>query len=201
MFPVHVFDPFHVHHMRSALCPKNQKATDYECQRDRHRMKQVLLDGFDEQQTQNCGWQKRDQEIQHEAICILTGADVRHYMPQLDAIFPAYRQNRAKLNDDGKYLALVVIEVEQIADQNQVTSGRNRKKFRQTFDYAKDEPLEEKKPVHSRLSSRSRETASNRERTGMNHGVTREYRQWVSSREVTPRARLFIFSILSHQTG
>jgi hypothetical protein len=99
-------------------------------------------------------------------------------MAKLDAIFPAYRQNRAKLNDDGKYLALFVIEVEQVADQNQMTRGRNRKKFRQTFDYAKDESLEEKKPVHSRLSGRSEEVAGNRERTGMNHGVTRECGQW-----------------------
>src|SRR5687768_16409809 len=178
MFPVHVFDPFHVHHMLPALSPKNQKAADNECQRDRHGMKQVLLDGLDEQQTQNCGWQKRDEKIQHEAVCILAGANVHHHMTKLDAIFPAYRQNCAKLNDDGKYFALFVIEVEQIADQNQVARGRNRKKFRQPFDYAKDESLEEKKPVHSRLSGRSQVAVGNRERTGTNRSVTREYGQW-----------------------
>ncbi|ODT66216.1 MAG: hypothetical protein ABS69_18760 [Nitrosomonadales bacterium SCN 54-20] len=35
----------------------------------------------------------------------------------------------------------------------------------------------------------------------MNHGVTREYGQWISSREAAPGARLFVFLILSHQTG
>ena len=67
----------------------------------------------------------------------------------LDAIFPAYGQDRAELDDDGEYLALFVIEVEQITYQDEMTGRGDRQKFGQTLYNAENQGLEEQKPVHA----------------------------------------------------
>ena len=59
------------------------------------------------------------------------------------------------MNHDREYLALLVIEVEQVTRQDEVASGGDREKFGQPLDNAEDQRLEKQKPIHSQLSGPS----------------------------------------------
>src|SRR5574340_806740 len=148
MFPVHVFHPLDIHDVLSALRPKNQDSADDKCHCDGHWLKKILLDGLDEQQTQNRGGKKCNEKVQYKAVRILTRTDIRHDIPDFCTVFPAYRKDCTELDDDREYLAFFVIEIEQITYQDEVAGRGDRKKFGQTLHDAENQGLEEQKPVH-----------------------------------------------------
>ena len=56
------------------------------------------------------------------------------------AVFPAYRQDGTQLDDDFEYLSPVIIEVEQVACDDQVTGAGDGQKFGRAFDDAEQNP-------------------------------------------------------------
>jgi hypothetical protein len=53
-------------------------------------------------------------------------------------ILPTNREDGTGLNEDFEDMPFFIIEIEQMAHQNQVASGRNRQKLRQAFDDTED---------------------------------------------------------------
>ena len=64
------------------------------------------------------------------------------------AILPDNRQDGAGLDDDLEQLAALVVEIEQVAGEDQVAGRRDRQEFGQPFDDAENESLEEKNGIH-----------------------------------------------------
>ena len=54
-------------------------------------------------------------------------------------VFPDDGQNGAGLDDDFEQFAAIVVEIEEVAGQNEMAGGRDRQKFGQPFDDAEDE--------------------------------------------------------------
>jgi len=64
------------------------------------------------------------------------------------AVFPHHREDGAGLDHDLEELAAVVIEVEQVAGEDQVAGAGDRQEFGQAFDHAEDQRLEKQDDVH-----------------------------------------------------
>ena len=60
-----------------------------------------------------------------------------------------HRQHRAGLDHDLEDLALLVVEAEQVADQDQVAGAGDRQELGETFDDAQDERFEQERGFHS----------------------------------------------------
>src|ERR1035437_5744237 len=72
---------------------------------------------------------------------------------------PAHRQNGGKLNHDLEQLALLVVPVEQAADDDQVTGARDRQEFGQSLDDAEKHSLNRNYKIHvSALADRRAST-------------------------------------------
>ena len=61
----------------------------------------------------------------------------------LRAIFPAHRQDRRELDHDLEHLAALVVEVEQVAGQDQVAGAGDGQEFGKTFDDAENGGFEQ----------------------------------------------------------
>ena len=59
--------------------------------------------------------------------------DAEQQAGEPDSGFPDDRQHRAGLNHDFEYLAFLVVEAEQMADDDQMPRAGNRKKFGESF--------------------------------------------------------------------
>ena len=67
------------------------------------------------------------------------------------AVLPDDRENGAGLDDDFEQLAAFVVEIEQIAGENQVAGRGDRQEFGQPFDDAENQGFQEKNRVHAVL--------------------------------------------------
>jgi hypothetical protein len=67
-----------------------------------------------------------------------------------------YSQHHGKngpgLDDDLEQLAPVIVEVEQVAGQDQVSGAGDRQEFGQAFDHAEDQRLQKQDDVHELLN-------------------------------------------------
>jgi hypothetical protein len=64
------------------------------------------------------------------------------------AVFPHHGEDGAGLDDDLEQLAPVVVEVEQVAGEDQVAGAGDRQELGEAFDHAEDQRLEEQDDVH-----------------------------------------------------
>jgi hypothetical protein len=74
------------------------------------------------------------------------------------AVFPHHGEDGAGLDDDLEQLAPVVVEVQQVAGEDQVAGAGDRQEFGQAFDHAEDQRLEEQDDVHERLCAVRKES-------------------------------------------
>ena len=93
-----------------------------------------------EQQAQRCQRHEGNGQVQHEFLRPRLAGQARQYRADLDAVFPANRQDGANLNHDGEQLGLFVVKVQQIARQNQMTGTGNRQNWSNP-DHAQNQDL------------------------------------------------------------
>ncbi len=113
----------------------------------------MRLDRLAEQQAEYRQRQEGDEQVEREALRgFLFLHQARGHRSQLGAVFPAHREDRRELDDDLEHLAALVVEVQQIADQDQMPGGRDRQEFGQAFDHAKNGGFDEQQDVHVGLT-------------------------------------------------
>lgn len=66
-------------------------------------------------------------------------------------IFPDDREHRAGLNDDLEHFGRVAVEVQQIANENEMPGGRHRKEFCEAFDNSQQHRFQEQADVHRQM--------------------------------------------------
>src|SRR3989344_443336 len=103
-----------------------------------------------QQQACHRGGQEGDEQIQYETLFV-PAADAGDQAPDAGAIVPDHAENRAELDDDFEDLAFFVVEIEQIAHDDQMAGGGDRQKFGQAFDNTENECLDQKSEFHARL--------------------------------------------------
>src|SRR5450759_1736950 len=129
--------------IKAALCPEDDKATDDKSDRDRHRLEERRLDVAAEGETKYGRRQERDRDIGDEPLRIAVAGEPRDHARELRAVLPDDRKHCAGLDDDLEDLALLVIEIEQVANEYQVAGARHRQKFGQPLDHAEYQRLEQ----------------------------------------------------------
>ena len=72
----------------------------------------------------------------------------RDHRPKPLTVQPANRQDGGKLDHDLENLALLVIPIEQAADDDQVPGARDRQEFRQPFDHSQYQGLDRNYEIH-----------------------------------------------------
>src|SRR5690606_33080159 len=111
----------------------------------RHGSKQVALDLLGEYQANDNGRQRTHHDIERKAAVVRTREKAGTHRYHALAVLPEYGQQGAQLDGDFKYLDLGAREVEQAARQNQMSRGRNRQEFGESFDNAHDQGIEGKR--------------------------------------------------------
>jgi hypothetical protein len=67
-------------------------------------------------------------------------------------------QNGARLDDNLEQLAALVVEVEQIAGEDQVAGRGDRQEFGHALDDAENQGFEQEERIHKRLSAKKRDS-------------------------------------------
>ena len=78
----------------------------------------------------------------------------REGLREARAEFPADGEDRAQLDDDVEDLALLVVVAEQVRDDDEVAGGRYRQEFRDAFDDAQEDRVQEGSGIHGIGSAR-----------------------------------------------
>ena len=136
--------------MLAPFGPKNEKATQDEGGGDGRRVEQRGLDRLAESEAKPGQRHKGDDNIDGKPLCGPLVQQTGQHGADLRPVLPAHRQDGPGLDDDFEQLAALVVEIEQIADQNQVTGRRNGQKFGQPFDDAKNKRFEQEQEIHNR---------------------------------------------------
>jgi hypothetical protein len=105
-------------------------------------MKQVTLDRAAEDQSEQCGRQEGNHEIERETLRGRLRCDSGEHAEKAGPVFPAHGEHCARLNDDIENLRLVVVQTEQAACEDEVTGAGDGQKFGQALDNAHDEGLQ-----------------------------------------------------------
>ena len=132
----------------SPFCPQNDEAANNEGAGHHHRREQVFFDRLAEKQTEHHRGHKSHQHIQRKLLGLFfsrQGCDgVADFLP----VNQNHRKDGTGLDGDVKDLGLLIVKTQQCARQNQVTRGRNGKKFRQAFNNAHDGGFDQQCNVH-----------------------------------------------------
>ena len=119
--------------MRPFFGPDDDERTDNEGQRHGQRLKQVCLDDLAEGQSQYGQGQERHRHVEDELPRFPLTRQSRHHLPKPLAVFPAHRQDGARLDHDLEQLAALIVEIEQVAGQDQMAGTRNGQELGQAF--------------------------------------------------------------------
>jgi len=103
-----------------ALGPQDDEAADDERARDHSGREQMRFDELAKQQAQHHGGHKGDQHIQGKALRLALAGQRHHGAENLLPVHDDDCQDRAGLNGNVKHLALVIVEPQQRARQNQM---------------------------------------------------------------------------------
>ena len=102
------------------------------------------------------GVSQGDREVEREALRRTVAAEAAQNLADLRPILPTDGEHRPRLDDDLEQLAALVVEIEQIAGENQVTGRRHRQKLGNTFNDTENERLAKEQQIHSGLSQKAR---------------------------------------------
>jgi hypothetical protein len=64
-------------------------------------------------------------------------------------VFPAHRKDGPKLDDDLKYLAAIIVEMQQVTNDDEVAGAGNRQEFGGALDQAEDQRFDEQIKIHA----------------------------------------------------
>ncbi len=133
------------------LDPQDDEPTDDESHRHGQRTKQESLDVTAEREPEQRRRHERHEHIDGEALRLRLRGEAGKHRGEAHPIFPDDGQHCPCLDGNGKDLALLVIEIEQVPGQDQVARGGNRKEFRKPFDDAEHQGFEQQGQVHRAL--------------------------------------------------
>ncbi|KAG0164291.1 hypothetical protein DFQ28_008020 [Apophysomyces sp. BC1034] len=139
--------------------PQQDDTADDQRNRYRHRREQHRLDVFFEQQACHDGRKARDDHVDYKTARRRLGSQPQNHTDNACAVFPAYREDCAKLDRNVEDLAAITSEIDQFAHQDQVSCTGYGKKFGQPFHQAEHQRLEQQQQIHPivlRRSSRGR---------------------------------------------
>ena len=131
------------------LSPYDDETPDDESDRDRHRFEQRRLDVLAERETEHCGGHEGDRKIDDKLPRFAVMRKTRDHTGELRAVLPDDREHCARLNHDLEDLALLVVEIEQLTDNDQVAGARHRQEFGQPFDHAQNQRFKQQWNFHA----------------------------------------------------
>ena len=140
--PAHVVDAVDAHRVGIALLPslrpQDHEGSDDEGGRNRHRREESRLDRVGEGEPEHRRGQEGDEQVEHEALRRALAEEPRRDGDQLHAIFPAHREDRARLNHDLEQLRFVSGVAEQRSGDDQMPRRRDREELGETLDNDED---------------------------------------------------------------
>jgi hypothetical protein len=142
---IDTFDPDHV---LAPFGPEDDEGADDEGRRHRHRVEQRGLDRLAEDQAEHGQRQEGDADVEHEAPRRRVAAQARQHAGRSGAVFPADGQHGGGLDHDQEQLAALVVELEQVAGEDQVAGGGDGQELGEAFDQAEDQRLEQGVEIH-----------------------------------------------------
>jgi len=101
-----------------------------------------------EHQPQHRSGQKTDEQHRGETLRWRIARQTDHHLRQALAIVPAYRKDCGELDDDLEHLAGLVVIAKQIAEDDQVASGRDRQELGEAFDDAQNRGFKQQSNIH-----------------------------------------------------
>jgi hypothetical protein len=121
----HVFHAVHADRQWQPLDNQNQDSACDERPRDSYRIEQIGGYVFVQQETQYGGRKKRNEQIQHKKP-FMPDSYASDQAADAHTVIPDYSEDGAELNDDFESFTVAITKLEQIAHDNQVSSGRYR---------------------------------------------------------------------------
>jgi hypothetical protein len=108
----------------------------------------MRFDGIAKQQAQDHGGHKSDEHIQNktprQTLSGQSNDGAGNFLP----INNDDGEDGTGLDGDVKHLGFLIVKTQQCARQNEVTSGRDRQKFGQTFDHTHDSGFQQQREIH-----------------------------------------------------
>ena len=134
--------------MFASFGPEDDEGADDEGRRHRHRIEQSRLDRLAEEQAQYRQWDEGRRDVAYQASRFLILPQGAEYLRDAHAVLPANGEDRTRLDHDFEQLALLVVEVQQIAGENQVAGGGDWEELGEAFDQAENQRLQQRVEIH-----------------------------------------------------
>lgn len=135
----HLVDRLDADAVFAALGPEDDEGADDEGERHRHRLEEMRLDGLLEEEAEQRERHEGDGEVEDETVGQAFAAEAGEHPGDARPVFPDHRQDGAGLDDDLEELAALVVEIEQVAGEDQVAGRGDGQEFGQALDHAEDQ--------------------------------------------------------------
>jgi hypothetical protein len=149
VLPGHLIDGVHPDAVLASLGPQDHQCTDHERDGYRDGLEQRGLDRFAEQQAEDGQRHESHSQVEHESLRGAIAEKSSDDTQKLRTIFPAHGQDGTALDDDLEDLALFVVEVQQVTDQDEVAGAGNREELCKALYDTEQESLAQQDPVHA----------------------------------------------------